>query len=142
METIIQPEILLLQEPARNAWRSHAPRLDQDFNFAGNDISFLDLKHMDLQGVVFSHSQCVGVCFDGADLSCADLNNCDVSNASFRLANLQGANLAEIKYENTNFEGAIFDGLTCLPFTALEALYRGMIFSNSFFESQIHRLKQ
>src|SRR5687767_1363690 len=85
----------------------------------------------DLQGADLYRAQ-----LGRANLRGADLRNANVAGAYLHKADLSGADLRGAKFavglkgaelKTVRFEGAIFDASTVLPFSADEAIKRGMV---------------
>jgi uncharacterized protein YjbI with pentapeptide repeats len=84
------------------------------------DLSFTDLHHINLDGVIFQNASFKGSNLTGANMSEADFLNCDfssanlqdaclcysnINNCNFRLSELIGADIAMASLENCEFEG-------------------------------------
>ena len=102
-------------EPYRGEYRYGADLAGADL--AGEDLYRWQLGRADLTGANLRGAQLAGAYLFKADLSGADLRGATFSPA------LKGAELKQ-----TRLTGARFDRFTALPFSADEALRRGMVF--------------
>lgn len=106
-----------------------------------------DLTHVSFRGAILDRSKwsdiraAVGTCFDDVSLVGADFRGVNLAKASLKKANLhsgdirqadlqgadlRGADLREVKFDDAKLQGATFDDATKLPFSAAEAVQRGM----------------
>jgi uncharacterized protein YjbI with pentapeptide repeats len=72
----------------------------------GCDLSYLDLRSMDLAGVNLKQANLTGVRFQQANLRNANLQNATLHRAQFQQANLQNANLSDTISPGTHFQQA------------------------------------
>lgn len=107
-----------------------APAMAQSKDLRFAYLFEADLKGADLHGADLYRSQ-----LGGADLRYADLRNASIAGAYLYKTDLRGADLRGAKFaqelkgalKKTRLDGALFDASTVLPFSAEEAVSRGMV---------------
>ncbi len=108
-----------------------APAMAQSKDLTHAYLFEADLQGADLQGANLFRCQ-----LGRADLRNADLRNANVAGAYLFKTDLRGADLRGAKFaqafkgaelKQTRLEGARFDRSTVLPFSADEAVRRGMV---------------
>lgn len=108
-----------------------APAMAQSKDLRNAYLFQADLQSADLQGADLFHCQ-----LGHADLRNADLRNARLAGAYLFKTDLRGADLRGAKFSpalkgaelnKTLLIGALFDETTELPFSAAEAINRGMV---------------
>ena len=79
-------------------------------SLVGQDLSDLDLSHLDLEGSELMFSNLTRTKFRGCYMRAANLAFCDLSDADFSATNLRDAVLGQTTCENTNFSRASIQG--------------------------------
>jgi hypothetical protein len=111
--------------PSAVAWRPAQPYRGEyryGADLAGADLAGEDLYRWQLGSADLTGADLRGARLGGAYLFKADLSGADLRGASFS-SSLKGAELKQ-----TRLTGARFDRTTTLPFSADEAMRRGMVF--------------
>jgi hypothetical protein len=127
-----------------NKWREENPEIRPDLskafipglklalaNFRNVDLSFANIRGVDLR-----EADLVGADLSGADLSGANLRNSNMSQSSLKaanlfVANLSKANLSEAILSKADLYGTMLDGAILNDATFHETLIRSVHFENA-----------